>query len=200
MEERSGEAMAAASTQLLLARAREGDRAALERLFERLVPRVRRVAALRMGCRESELWDRDDLVQETLLEAFRGLERFEERHDGALCHWLATLVVNNLRDHRRRRQARKRDARRVVPRSSSLSDSVFGRDSTTPSRFAQAAELEQRLEDALLALDERERRVIELRRLCELSFEDIARELGFSSPSSARSLFSRAMSALAERL
>jgi DNA-directed RNA polymerase specialized sigma24 family protein len=42
--------------------------------------------------------------------------------------------------------------------------------------------------------------VIELRKLCELSFEEIAKELEFSSASSARSLFSRAMSELAERL
>jgi len=187
-------------TRQLLVRERSGDRAALEQLYERPVPRVRRIAALRMRCRESELWDHEDLVQETLLEAFLGLERFEERHDGALCHWIAKMVVNNLRDHRRRRHAGKRDARRVPRRSSSLSESVFGHDSRTPSGFAVAAEFEQHLESALLALAERERRVIELRRLCELSYEEIALELGFSSASSARSLFSRAMSALAERL
>ena len=81
-----------------------------------------------------------------------------------------------------------------------LTDSVLGHDSTTPSRLAQAAELERQVETALLGLDERQRRVIELRKLCDFSFEDIAKELGFSSPSSARSLFSRAMSELAERL
>lgn len=156
-----------------------------------------------MGRRESELWEREDLVQETLIDCFQNLERFEDRNDGALCNWLATMVQNNLCDHHRRRNAIKRDAGRVVrrrERSIALSDSVLGHDSTTPSRIAQAAELEQRIETALLALDERQRHVIELRRLCELSFEEIATELGFSSPSSARSLFSRAMNELAERL
>jgi len=164
---------------------------------------VRRIVALRMGCRESELWDREDLVQETMLDAFRSLDDFEDRHESALCHWLATLVQNNLRGHQRWRKAVKRDARRVrraKGRSTVLTDTVLGHDSTTPSRIAQAAELERQVETALLALDERQRRVIELRKLCELTFEEIAKELEFSSASSARSLFSRAMSELAERL
>ena len=191
-------------TRALLVGAQQGERAAVEELFRRLLPRVRRIAALRMGCRESELWEREDLVQETLLDAFQNLAHFEHRHDGALCDWLATLVQNNLRDHHRRRRAAKRDVgRRIAPRrghSTVLTDSVLGHDSTTPSRIAQAAELERQVETALLGLDERQRRVIELRKLCDFSFEEIAKELGFSSPSSARSLFSRAMSELAERL
>ena len=191
------------STRALVARAQAGDRSATEHLFERLLPRVRRIVALRMGCRETELWDREDLVQETLYDALRALESFEDRSEGALSHWLSTLVQNNLSDHMRRRKAAKRDARRVERRregSTFLTDSVFGHESTTPSRVAQAAESERRLEGALLALEERHRRVIELRKLCELSFEEIALELGLGTASSARSLLSRAMSALADRL
>lgn len=188
----------------LLGGARAGERGAIEELFQLLLPRVRKIVALRMGCRESELWEREDLVQETLLDAFRGLEAFEPRHEGALCHWLASLVQNNLTDHSRRRKAQKRDVRRTVrPRednSTVLSDSVLGTERDTPSRVAQAHELEQRVELALLSLDGRQRRAIELRKLCSFSFEEIAAELGFGSASSARSLYSRAMSELATRL
>ena len=82
-----------------------------------------------------------------------------------------------------------------------LSNSVFGVERVTPGDHAEAAELEDRLEQAsLLALGERERRVIELRKLCEFSFEEIAKELGFTSASSARSLFSRVMAELSKRL
>lgn len=175
----------------------------MEELFERLLPRVRKCVALRMGCRERELCDREDLVQETLLDAFRSLKRFEQQKEGALCHWLATLVQNNLADQQRRRATRKRDRGRLVPpaaRPHVLSDSVFGVEHVTPRDHLEAAELEMRLEDALLALGERERRVIELRRICDLSFEEIAKELGFGSVSSARSLFSRAMAELSKRL
>lgn len=192
------------STRRLILGVKAGDRQAIEELFTRLLPRVRKCVALRMGCRESELWDREDLVQETLLDAFRSLEGFEHQKEGALCHWLATLVQNNLADHQRRRRARKREAVRVDAAASRnahlLSDSVFGVDRITPCDHVEAAELERRLEEALLALGERERRVIELRKLCELPFEEIAKELGFGSASSARSLFSRAMAELSKRL
>jgi RNA polymerase sigma factor (sigma-70 family) len=190
-------------TLALVAKAREGDARATEELFELLLPRVRQIAALRMGLRESELWEREDLVQETLLDAFRSLPSFEARHDGALCHWLATLVQNNLSSHHRQRKAGKRDVRRVVrsrERSSLLTDSVLGADANTPSRIAAAGELEERIESVLLEMDEPKRRAIEMRRLCELDFDQIAAELGLGGASSARSLYSRALAELADRL
>lgn len=185
--------------------AQAGDRPSVEALFIRLLPRVRTLAAHRMGLRESELWEREDLVQETMLDAFLALDGFIDRKEGALLNWLATLVHNNLTDHQRWRKARKRgegmvDAQAATRNSRVLSDSVFGVDLTTPQDLAQAAELELKLEEALLALDESKRRVIELRKVCKFSFEEIAKELGFTSASSARSLFSRAMAELAEQL
>jgi len=195
--------MSAFSTLQLVVAARDGDSGAVDELFRRLLPKVRRVVALRMGCRETDLWDREDLVQETLLDAFRSLGSFEVRGEGELLNWLARLVKNNLTDHARRRRAQRRDVgRRVTPvnGSASLSDSVLGADRTTPSQDAQAGELEQRVEAALLALDERQRRVIELRKLCELSFEDIAKELELGAASSARSLYSRALAELEQLL
>lgn len=187
----------------LLASARAGDRRALDELFARLLPRVRAVVALRMNCRETDLWEREDLVQETLLDAFRSLPSFEVRGEGALIHWLARLVQNNLADHARHRNALRRDEGRRVrrtDRSTVLTDSVLGVEGATPSQFAQADETEERVETALLALEERQRRVIELRRLCELSFEEIATELGLGGASSARSLYSRALAELAQRM
>lgn len=184
--------------------AQAGDRPSVEALFIRLLPRVRTLAAHRMGWRESELWEREDLVQETMLDAFLALDGFIDRKEGALLNWLATLVHNNLTDHQRWRKARKRGEGVVdvqtTRNSRVLSDSVFGVDRTTPQDLAQAAELELKLEEALLALDKSKRRVIELRKVCKFSFEEIARELGFTSASSARSLFSRAMSELSEQL
>lgn len=185
--------------------AQAGDRPSVEALFIRLLPRVRTLAAHRMGLRESELWEREDLVQETMLDAFLALDGFIDRKEGALLNWLATLVHNNLTDHQRWRKARKRgegmvDIQAATRNSRVLSDSVFGVDRTTPQDLAQAAELELKLEEALLALDDSKRRVIELRKVCKFSFEEIAKELGFTSASSARSLFSRAMAELAEQL
>jgi DNA-directed RNA polymerase specialized sigma24 family protein len=49
-------------------------------------------------------------------------------------------------------------------------------------------------------VEERQRRAIELRKMCALSFEELAQELELGAESSARSLYSRAMAELAKRL
>ena len=191
------------STHRLLAAAQAGDLQARDALFARLSPRVFKIAALRMGCRESDLWDSEDLAQETLTDALLSLGSFVPRHEGALIHWLATLVQNNLTDHQRRRKSAKRGAGWTPYESKSstiLTDSVFGVQTVTPQDCALAAEQEQHLHEALLRLDEPKRFVIIQRKLCGLSFEEIAAEMGFSSPSSASALLSRALAELAESL
>ena len=181
-----------------------GDEAALERLFARYLPRVRQIVALRMGRKLCEIQDCDDLVQESLLVALRNLGSFEIRSEGSFRHWISRLVENRIRDAARRTGALKRGAGKertfAAYDSSVLSDSVLAGRDPTPSQVLQGRELEERLENALLQLDERHRRVIELRRLCELEYQEIAEELGLSGASSARSLFARAMNALSQRL
>lgn len=185
----------------LVAACHQGDHQAASELFERLLPRVRKIVALRMGWRETDLWEQEDLVQETLLDAYKALQDFEPRSEGALYHWLATLIRNNLVDHARHRQAQRRDGRRVLPPTSSvLSESIYGKDLDTPSLHAQARETENRIEEGLLGLEERQRHVIELRKLCGLSFEEIAEEMGLGAASSARALFSRALGELGRRI
>ncbi len=57
--------------------------------------------------------------------------------------------------------------------------------------------MEERLEAALLQLESRHRRVIDLRRLCGFSYEEIAKEMNLGSEATARSLFARALNKLA---
>lgn len=189
-------------TQMLIARAQRGDRTAEDQLFARYLARVRQLVSLRMGRRSLDIAELDDAVQETLLDAFRGLERFEPRSEGAFVNWLATLAENNLRDQARRARTRKREHVRtgMAHDSSVLTVSVLAGNVPTPSQVAQARETEARLERALLELPERQRRAVELRCLCGMDFGEIAEQLALGSESSARSLFSRAMGALSTRI
>lgn len=188
----------------LVGRARKGDEFARQELFQQLMPRVKKIVALRMGCREDELCDREDLVQETLKEAFIALPALRVEHEGALCHWLAASVENNLRDHHRHRYAQKRDAGRELGpppgAASGLSAALFGTDPNTPSRFAQAHEMEHAIESCLLSMSTMKRRVIELRSLRGMEWSEITRELALGSESSARSLYSRSLAELSEKL
>ncbi|MFO1078577.1 MAG: sigma factor [Planctomycetota bacterium] len=85
--------------------ARDGDRGALEQLFGRYLPWVFDTVALRLGRRRRDCGALEDLVQESLLDAFRSIERFQERSEGSFRNWLARIVENNVRDGARRQQA-----------------------------------------------------------------------------------------------
>jgi len=187
-----------------LVREAAGGRAeARERLFDRYLPRLRQLVALRLGRRLGAFAEVDDLVQETLLLAHERLESFEMRSEGAFLDWLGEIARNRLGDLERRREARKRGEGRVRPfaayDSSVLSSSILPGAGPSPSQAAAARELESLLETAMLALPERQRRVIDMRRICGMEYEEIAASLGMESPSSARSLYSRALAELSGR-
>jgi DNA-directed RNA polymerase specialized sigma24 family protein len=69
------------STLDLLARARAGDDRALEPLFARYLPRLRRWASGRMPRWARDAGDTQDLVQDTLLSVFKQIDGFEPRHE-----------------------------------------------------------------------------------------------------------------------
>lgn len=190
-------------TERLVRGAQAGEGDALEALFARYLPRVRQMVALRLGRRIAAMEECEDLVQEALLGAFRDLGSFEHRSVGSFRNWLAKIALNRVREDARRAGAAKRGLGRVVEvdlaASAVLADTVLRRD-PSPSEVARANELQERLESALLELSERECRVIELRRVGGLSFDEIALELGLGGASSARSLFARALQRLSERL
>lgn len=192
---------AATETVALLMAIRGGDDSALDALFERYYPRVCRIASLRIGCRLVDFVDYEDIVQDSLLEAFLQLPNLEEWEEGRLLNWLAVIVQNNIIDQRRRSQTLKRGEGRTRPvaclGSTILVESMGKSDLPSPSQLAIANELEDRLESAFLRLDERHRRVIDLRRLCGLSYLDVAEEMKLGGEATARSLFSRALNRLA---
>ena len=176
----------------------------MEELFARYLPRVRQMVALRMGRKLSAMEDSEDLVQEALMAAFKGLDRFEHRSVGSFRHWLTRLAENRIRDQARHATAEKRGGKHVLVgdpyESGVLAQTVLRTAGETPSQAAQAHELEQQLEAALLQLGERDRRTIVMRRVAGMEFEEIATELDLAGASVARSLFARALQKLSERL
>jgi RNA polymerase sigma-70 factor (ECF subfamily) len=194
-----------AQTLLELRAAQAGDREAAERLFTRYRDRLLQIVSLLLAKRRGDLLeDEEDIVQESLLEAFLNLQGFEPRSEGAFLHWLSRIAENKLRDTLRRRQARKRGEGRVRLRAdlsaSFLLSSLFPGREPTPSQVAGAHELLERVESALIALPERERRVFVMRRLCGLSNEEVAAELDLGGASSVRSLYSRTLARLSFHL
>ena len=184
--------------------AQDGDRAAMDELFRRYLPRVARIVAARIGRGWRELDLDDDIVQETFLDAFAALSSGKIKDEGAFCSWLARCVQNNVQDQLRHGRADKRGGG-TVDRFADLSrswlaESMLEGDGATPSQFATAHETEMRLEQALLSIDPRYREIICLRAYCRMPYGEIAESMGLPSENTANVLFLRARAELQKRL
>jgi RNA polymerase sigma-70 factor (ECF subfamily) len=185
----------------LILAARGGDKRALDGLFERYYPLVVRIVELRLRRRIRGHEETEDIVQDSLLDLFKGLDHFEMRSEGDFRNWLATIVANNIRDRFRRANADKRGSGRELRHADlapeSLSTAIFASKEPSPSQNAHAAELEERIERAIMNdLEDPHREVIILRKLCGMSYEEIAKAVGHGNTSSSRALYTRAMEKL----
>jgi RNA polymerase sigma-70 factor, ECF subfamily len=111
--------------------------------------------------------DAEDLVQDTMLRAFRGIERFDGRHPRA---WLLTIMRNaQINRVRRRRPVLLADPEEAADRSAAMIDETAGPEQQVVERGFDAV-----VEDAYVALPEKFREVIDLVDLAGLSYEDAA--------------------------
>lgn len=127
--------------------------------------------------------DVEDISQEVFLTAVRSLRAFAGR--SAVRTWLFRIAVNKTRDHLERRAAAKRGGgRRPISLEQSNADNGLPLDPPSPApgpdQQLSAHEDGVRLRAALDALGDPCREVLELRYFGDLSYEEIARELGIT--------------------
>src|SRR5437870_6601973 len=140
--------MDATEAAAVLARARQGDSEAFRALVERHSRSVFRLAYRMTGNEQ----DAEDVVQESLLRAYRQLGRFEARANFGT--WLYRIVANCSVDLMRAKQARHDQAR-----GESLDEAmdITSSDTPGPERLARSAEIDRRVNDALGELSPLER-------------------------------------------
>ena len=178
------------SSARLLERAVRGDRSAIDELFTRFLPRLRRWARGRLPRWARGVVDTSDLVQDTLLHAFTRITVFEPKGDGALRAYLRQAVENRIRDELRR------FARR--PAADNLDDDIQlpGRE-RSPLDLAIDDQTWARYRSALKRLTARERRLIVGRAEMGYSFTQLAHMDGRASADAARKALKRALVRLA---
>jgi RNA polymerase sigma-70 factor (ECF subfamily) len=183
----------------LLQRVQQGDLPAREALFARYRERVLAIARVRLSAGLRRHLESVDILQEALLEAVRGLERFEMRDESSLIRWLAVLVERRIAARARALRAVKRDHAEASPDAEGREPE---RSAPEPSPSDQAIAHEQgaRVQAALAGLPERQRELILLRDYAGTSWEAIASELGLPSPDAARMLHARALVKLGAEL
>jgi RNA polymerase sigma factor (sigma-70 family) len=178
------------STVELLARVRNGDRDALDTLFSRCLPPLRRWARGRLPAAARGALDTQDLVQDTILNSLRRLDQFESRHEGALQAYLRQAVLNRIRDEARRFGRR--------PAAAELSESQPA-DAASPLDIAIGREGVARYEAALQRLRPADREAIIGRMELQHDYQELAVILGKPNANAARVAVTRALARLMEQ-
>jgi RNA polymerase sigma-70 factor (TIGR02960 family) len=197
-----------ADTEGLLRRARSGDEAA----FGQLTDAHR--GELHIHCYRilGSVQDAEDLVQETLLAAWRGLDRFEGR--ASLRSWLYTIATNRclnaLRDRGRRlpdlpapaaeapeapEPSRTREPIWLEPYPDALLEGVLDRSQDPHARYEAREAIGLAFVAGLQRLPPRQRAVLVLRDVLGFRAREVAEMLGVSE-SSVTSALHRARSTL----
>jgi RNA polymerase sigma factor (sigma-70 family) len=175
----------------LLDRARSGDPASIEALFDRCLPPLRRWARGRLPGYARGLVDTQDLVQETVLRTLTRLSAFQPQHQGALQAYLRQAVANRIRDEIRTSHRH--------PVAVELDD-AHADTAPSPLELAIGREGVARYEAALQRLKPADREAIVARIELQQSFEEVAVALGKPNAEAARMAVRRALARLVEEM
>jgi RNA polymerase sigma-70 factor (ECF subfamily) len=181
----------AESTVRLLERARCGDATAVDTLFARYLPRLRRWASGRLPRWARDVADTHDLVQETLLQTFRRVETFEARGEGAFQAYLRQALLNRIRNELRRFSRR--------PAATTL-DSHKAGDQPSPLEAAIGRQAIERYDAALMELKTEDRELVIAKLEMGYDYAELAAAFGRPSPDAARKAVQRATIRLMEAM
>jgi RNA polymerase sigma-70 factor (ECF subfamily) len=123
----------------------------------------------------------DDVLQETLLRAFRDIGQFHYRAPGSFLSWLSSIADHVIVDAARYAGRERRRAAELVP----LSQCPEPADTKTPSRLLAQKENVARLLERLDALPEDYRQAILLAKIEGLSTAELAERMGRSREAAA---------------
>jgi len=166
-----------------LARVLGGEAAALNTLLAKLRPYLHCLVREQLASAERYQDHGSDLVQETLVRVYRGLDpsrgtaevHFHGQSVPQFLNWVGVIVRNVIAQDAKHHKAVKRDRDREVPGSKVFPFLVLG---MTSEQKADRDELAIRLTEALEKLPQARRDVLRARFFDGLSFEEISQQSG----------------------
>jgi RNA polymerase sigma-70 factor (ECF subfamily) len=180
----------------LMLEVRNGDAHAFEALMLRYQHRVLSLLAHLVGSRDLA----EDLTQEVFLRVYRARDRYVP--GAKFSTWLFT-IAGNVASNARRTKARRKEVYLAPLASESAAHSLeavaLAASGLMPTRQIDKAELCAAVQQAILALNERQRMAVLLAKFEHFSYADIAQVMDMS-PQAIKSLLSRARCNLRETL
>ena len=193
--------------QEILQKAQDGDNQSLGELLSVYRGYLLGIAVARLDVRVRARCNPSDVVQETMLEAFRDFHQFRGGLEREFLAWIRQILANNLaRAVQTHLLTEKRDMRReqqIDPHSSSNASRIqrqpnwFADRGASPSSMMQKSEQLSVVLDRMSHLPSHYRDVLVLRHIEELSFDEVAARLGKSS-GAVRMIWLRALETLRE--
>ena len=169
----------------LLRRIARGDSGALAELIRRHQTRLYQVAYRLL----KDPLEAEDALQEVFIKVYENAHRFEPK--ATVSAWLHRITANhclNLLRQRHPQESLNGEDAPLVPDSQA-----------TPLEALEEAHLSRRLEELLDALPENQRRALILKRFANLSYQEIAAEMGLSA-AAVDGLLKRARQSLKQAL
>jgi len=176
---------------LLVQKARQGDRAGMDKLVRLVEPRLR-AHFLRITL---DIDLTGDLTQETMLRMIKHLRRLESTD--SFWPWVFRIASNITKDHYRDKQ--RRTAMRFSAMEEHQVESVLKDDSARPELGAYRREACSMLNNAISALKQQHRQVLTMRCFDNMSYAQIGESFGCTEVA-ARTTLSRAKKFIGEYL
>ncbi|MEO1084456.1 MAG: sigma factor [Acidobacteriota bacterium] len=104
----------------LLKHARNGSQEALNRLFARYGHRLLGLIRLRMGPSLRRQLESQDVLQQTMLKAFKRFEQFDGDGETTLMGWFGAIACNEIRDQAKYQHRESRDVDQALPLDAAL--------------------------------------------------------------------------------
>jgi RNA polymerase sigma-70 factor, ECF subfamily len=189
---RRWELQTTAASEELLHRFQAGEDRALDQLWTRYLPRLKRWAHRRLPSATRNHASTDDLIQDAFVRSLAHLRTLQPRGQGRLFAYFRTIILNQVRDHAR--QAARR------PMANELDTGEHPNPDPSPLDQVMGREVMDRYQRALSVLSEEDQQIIVA--FVELRCTDSELAELFEKPSAnaARMARGRALGRLAEVL
>ncbi len=158
----------------LVAQAQKKDYQAFEELVKRYEGKIYGHSLRLLGNRE----DAEDVLQETFLNVFKGLERF--RGDSTFSTWIYRIATNNALMRLRKLSHGERELNEELPPPESMKRQALASHILDPKDTLLEKEMLQELDKAVERLPEKYRTIFLLRDVEELTTDRTAQVLGIS--------------------
>jgi RNA polymerase sigma-70 factor (ECF subfamily) len=166
-----------------------GDQGARQRLLARHRGRLRQMVAVYLDRRLAARVDPSDVVQEALADAAQGFDGYMREQPLPFYPWLRQLAWQRLRELKRYHlRAQRRSVDREVRLDTALPDQSadaladrLAAGETSPSRRIMRDELRRRVRTAMDRMAERDREILVMRHLEEMSAGEISAILDISA-------------------